>query len=397
MAEIKVDWGTDVDIPTDDAPTLEDMLLDACQQARKQMLEPEHRPVFECTTPNGDRFLVDFFGALDEVPAISEIGIPEEDTSHTYLIAMELSTFIDHDLEGILDLMAEICGHPLMTDIHYEVVGHEEDVILLHVTGDIKLSLEARALDLNTAGTLSGRMPTRGPNEANRPHGEALAALEEQAGLRGGFPAGEAAVFAHITKDNDCDDGKRHNENCLKGFKCPDCGWTESFDIAAECTVIVKDDGTDDPRDFHWGDAAHCQCVSCGCCGTVGDFHGGKNKYPQGLLAHEIAQFLERNNLEAEHLDGAVDQQKSSERANINNGGLDEQVSYLVESGWTEAEILSAAELDAGLPPLTLLVRCLRCEKNVSRRTAHLVNKDKVPGYWTNHWCCDDCWDERLR
>ena len=39
-----------------------------------------------------------------------------------------------------------------------------------------------------------------------------------------------------------------------------------------------------------------------------------------------------------------------------------------------------------------LMVRCLRCGKGVSARTAHLVSKDG-----TDRYCCPACWDERLR
>ena len=114
-----------------------------------------------------------------------------------------------------------------------------------------------------------------------------------------------------------------------------------------------------------------------------------------GALSESIVSFLEANRIEAEHLDGAVDQEKSKQRAEVNNGGLDEQVEYLLECGWTEEDIYLAAMEEA--PKVDLVVKCLRCERATSKRTARLVDKDKVPSYWKNHWCCEDCWDERLR
>lgn len=191
-----------------------------------------------------------------------------------------------------------------------------------------------------------------------------------------------------IKVDVTYNNGKRPNDNCLKGFQCPTCGWTDSFDIVAECTVTMLDGGTTDERDFEWDGDAHCSCCNCSLNGTVQHFRMDARQQ----LVRGIVPFLERNSIEAEHLDGAVDQEKSRQRADINNGGLDEQVEYLLECGWTEEEILGAAELDAGMPPRTLLMACAFCEKKSSARTVHLVNKDG-----TDQWCCDACWDERLR
>ena len=48
--------------------------------------------------------------------------------------------------------------------------------------------------------------------------------------------------------------------------------------------------------------------------------------------------------------------------------------------------------LRMGCADETLLVTCFNCKKKASSRTAHYVNKDR-----SAQWCCDNCWDERLR
>jgi hypothetical protein len=59
------------------------------------------------------------------------------------------------------------------------------------------------------------------------------------------------------------------NTNCLAGWKCPNCGFTESFNIDARCTVEVHDDGTDDATGFEWSDDDTARCNKCGASGTV--------------------------------------------------------------------------------------------------------------------------------
>ncbi len=130
-------------------------------------------------------------------------------------------------------------------------------------------------------------------------------------------------------------------------------------------------------------------------------------------LADITPQFLEANDIECDHLDGAVDDEKSRQGAAVNNHGIDAQVEYLLGCGWSEEDTLRAimGETDrryflwlerrrgikapvAGYKSRKsgLMVRCLRCGKGVSARTAHLVSKDG-----TDRYCCPACWDERLR
>ena len=63
------------------------------------------------------------------------------------------------------------------------------------------------------------------------------------------------------------------NENCLKGMKCPECGYEDSFGIACDIVMLVDDDGIkDDIGDYDWDDDAHCECRECSHSGTVKDF-----------------------------------------------------------------------------------------------------------------------------
>lgn len=56
------------------------------------------------------------------------------------VIRMELSEFINNDLEGVLDLLSErLTGSGLLSDIAYEVVGHDGDTLFVRVSGDAGL------------------------------------------------------------------------------------------------------------------------------------------------------------------------------------------------------------------------------------------------------------------
>lgn len=62
------------------------------------------------------------------------------------------------------------------------------------------------------------------------------------------------------------------NTNCLRGFKCPNCGSLEPFTISVEIGVEIWDEGSDMPTgDIEWTDDSVCKCP-CGAVGTVGDF-----------------------------------------------------------------------------------------------------------------------------
>lgn len=75
------------------------------------------------------------------------------------------------------------------------------------------------------------------------------------------------------------------NTNCLEGFKCPKCGFEDSFEIEMKSTFTLTDDGTGDHGDTEWGDEAACQCGDCGHLGTVKDF---RNVEPEGVLESEF-------------------------------------------------------------------------------------------------------------
>lgn len=76
------------------------------------------------------------------------------------------------------------------------------------------------------------------------------------------------------------------NENCLEGMRCPNCGWTQSFDVEASCAVTVKDDGTDDARDFEWDDNNWCVCCNCGFNSVVAGFK--KDRYHRTVYQLEV-------------------------------------------------------------------------------------------------------------
>ncbi len=63
------------------------------------------------------------------------------------------------------------------------------------------------------------------------------------------------------------------NENCLEGMRCPnpDCGSYGPFQIRAEASFTVADDGTDDYEDVEWSDESWCRCIECQHCATVKD------------------------------------------------------------------------------------------------------------------------------
>ncbi|SNS00143.1 hypothetical protein SAMN04488503_2278 [Humidesulfovibrio mexicanus] len=62
------------------------------------------------------------------------------------------------------------------------------------------------------------------------------------------------------------------NSNCLEGFRCPECGSYEPFDIEVKTTVTVYDNGSGDMEHAEWDDDSQCTCVECGHMGIVGAF-----------------------------------------------------------------------------------------------------------------------------
>lgn len=66
------------------------------------------------------------------------------------------------------------------------------------------------------------------------------------------------------------------NTNCLEGFKCPECGHEDDFNIEIVVRMVVRmtDDGYDDSpyADSEWDDDSFCECCECSKVGTVKDF-----------------------------------------------------------------------------------------------------------------------------
>ena len=62
------------------------------------------------------------------------------------------------------------------------------------------------------------------------------------------------------------------NVNVLLGWKCPECGQTEDFEVAARCWVRLSDDGTEDADSFEWSDTDAAICRGCDYTGQVGHF-----------------------------------------------------------------------------------------------------------------------------
>lgn len=59
------------------------------------------------------------------------------------VVPIDLSDFINCDLEGILDIMSErLTGSGLLSDISYEVVGHRKDELHIKVAGSAELILD---------------------------------------------------------------------------------------------------------------------------------------------------------------------------------------------------------------------------------------------------------------
>ena len=65
------------------------------------------------------------------------------------------------------------------------------------------------------------------------------------------------------------------NENCLEGFKCPQCGNEDRFGIACEVVLEVTDEGTGEQlRNGHeWDNDSYCECRECLKAGKVKDFY----------------------------------------------------------------------------------------------------------------------------
>lgn len=62
------------------------------------------------------------------------------------------------------------------------------------------------------------------------------------------------------------------NTNCLAGWKCPKCGYEDSFTVAMTCVATLADDGIENEGNFEWEDDAYAACDQCSFAATAGDF-----------------------------------------------------------------------------------------------------------------------------
>jgi hypothetical protein len=75
--------------------------------------------------------------------------------------------------------------------------------------------------------------------------------------------------------DSDIQVADPENTNVLKGFRCPNCGATDSFGIAMDVVFLVTDEGTQEQLSDHtWDNASYCECRTCSHHGTVATFTG---------------------------------------------------------------------------------------------------------------------------
>jgi hypothetical protein len=91
---------------------------------------------------------------------------------------------------------------------------------------------------------------------------------------------GSWAIFTtETTTKNERDNMKKStpkNTNCLEGFKCPSCGWTQDFIIWVNTAFRVTDDGTEHQGATKWNEHNHCACGKCPYEATVAEFTRGK-------------------------------------------------------------------------------------------------------------------------
>jgi|WetSurMetagenome_2_1015567.scaffolds.fasta_scaffold414652_3 hypothetical protein len=71
------------------------------------------------------------------------------------------------------------------------------------------------------------------------------------------------------------------NENCLKGFKCPECGQEDEFNIQVTVMATMVDQGTTDYfGDVEFSGDSHCACPECHHRGIVDEFCPATKEVP---------------------------------------------------------------------------------------------------------------------
>lgn len=127
------------------------------------------------------------------------------------------------------------------------------------------------------------------------------------------------------------------NTNCLAGMRCPKCKGKGPYRINASCFAVVHDDGVNETTDHEWSDDSTCLCLDCKNGGVVAQFRI-ENQRRRRKLKHKaseavVAKLLELAGdkcLESEDLDEVVHDVASRSPSDINNGGLEDQIEYLV-------------------------------------------------------------------
>lgn len=77
------------------------------------------------------------------------IVVVDQNDFITAKVEVDLSEFIDNDLEGVLDLLSErATGASILSDISYKVINHEGNALQIAVTGCIsEIEIENVSLD----------------------------------------------------------------------------------------------------------------------------------------------------------------------------------------------------------------------------------------------------------
>jgi hypothetical protein len=79
-------------------------------------------------------------------------------------------------------------------------------------------------------------------------------------------------VVRVLRTSNEGKEEETANINCLKGIKCPKCGYEDRFQIAASALFDVTDEGTECLGDVEWSDDSLIVCKGCEYVGKVKQF-----------------------------------------------------------------------------------------------------------------------------
>jgi hypothetical protein len=109
-------------------------------------------------------------------------------------------------------------------------------------------------------------------------------------------------------------------------------------------------------------------------------------------LAEELCELAQKHGVEEGALDELVHDAQASEAADANNGGIEEQIGYLVGDSTTAPNLKETRKqvVEAVRENATVgMVECVLCGDKEFAEIAH-IDRDKQQ-------VCDECWDERLR